>query len=142
MKEILLSQGKKALIDDDDFERVSKFKWHASNNKHGRTLSYAVCGTVNKNGSSVRLGRFLLNAKKEEEVLYKNNNTLDNRKENLFLKIKKGHIRIGIKNKQLKNLFSKTRSGYHARIYLGCYATIEEAKKKWEEAIKKLGMNN
>ena len=30
MKEISLTQGKVALIDDDDYEWVSQFKWYAS----------------------------------------------------------------------------------------------------------------
>lgn len=30
MKQIQLTQGKSALIDDEDFESVSRFKWHAA----------------------------------------------------------------------------------------------------------------
>ena len=36
MKEIKLTQGKVALVDDDDFEALSQFKWYA--NKIGKTF--------------------------------------------------------------------------------------------------------
>jgi len=39
MKEIQLTKGFTALVDDEDFERVNKFKWHVIK---GKTTYYAV----------------------------------------------------------------------------------------------------
>lgn len=43
MKEVELSQGKVALVDDEDFERVSQFKWYAHRSApRSKILWYAV----------------------------------------------------------------------------------------------------
>jgi len=52
MKEIQLTQGKVALIDDEMFDRVSYFKWYAT--KHGRTF-YAVTTISLGNGKEKKL---------------------------------------------------------------------------------------
>ncbi len=45
MKEIQLTQGKIAFVDDEDFERISKFKWHAAKNHN---TFYAQRGSWDK----------------------------------------------------------------------------------------------
>jgi hypothetical protein len=45
MKEIVLTQGRVALVDDCDFERFSEFKWHAqksANTFYARRMSPAI----------------------------------------------------------------------------------------------------
>lgn len=34
-REIILTQGKVALVDDEDFEELNKFKWHAIKSPNG-----------------------------------------------------------------------------------------------------------
>ena len=41
MKKIKLSRGKSAIIDDEDFERVSQFKWYINENAE-KTKLYAM----------------------------------------------------------------------------------------------------
>ena len=40
MKEIQLTQGKVALVDDEDYEYLNQFKWHVSNDNYARRTIY------------------------------------------------------------------------------------------------------
>jgi hypothetical protein len=82
MKEIPLTQGKVAIVDDEDFEELSKFLWFA--HKAGNTF-YAV-----RNSSSIRGKRHMismhstiLKTSKGMDTDHFNGNGLDNRRENL-----------------------------------------------------------
>lgn len=68
---IPVSQGNFALVDEEDYFRVSKIPWHFSS-------GYAV-----NVWRSLSLHRFIVNAKSGETVHHKNHNPLDNRKCNL-----------------------------------------------------------
>ena len=83
MKEIQLTQGKVALVDDEDFEYLSQWKWHIEkvrNNIYAKRTS-----SRNEDGkqSTIRMHRFIMNAKKYEIVDHENRNGLDNQKHNL-----------------------------------------------------------
>lgn len=64
MKEIPLSQGYKALVDDTDFERVSQLKWYVDIKRHkDGTIKYLYASTstyVNREKAKMRLHRFVL----------------------------------------------------------------------------------
>ena len=47
MKEIKLSREKKALVDDDDFIELSKFKWYINENAD-HTKQYAMRSRLSK----------------------------------------------------------------------------------------------
>lgn len=62
MKEITLSQGKVAIVDDEDFERVNEFKWTASKESRG-TKFYAIRWTTFRRGGrrfKLRMHRFVM----------------------------------------------------------------------------------
>jgi shikimate kinase len=89
--EIQLNNGFKTIIDSEDFEKVSKFRWTAMANKKEKSCNvYARGGGVyicEKTGKKrdMFLHRFLLNAPKNRLVDHINGNSLDNRKSNLRL---------------------------------------------------------
>ncbi len=91
MKKIKLSRGKTALIDDDDLERVSQFKWYINENAE-KTKLYAMRSKLKSEegivkGTKVYMHRFILQVVEKSAVIqHKNGNTLDNRKENLVIK--------------------------------------------------------
>lgn len=72
MKRIKLTKNKSALIDDEDFDRVSKNSW-----------SYHHSGYVVRGKPQASLHRFIMEAKKGQIVDHINRNRLDNRKKNL-----------------------------------------------------------
>lgn len=83
MSEIPLTKGKFAIVDDEDFEELSKYTWQCS------TIGYATRTKYKglKNGKEVSDGflmhRQIMGAKKGQIVDHINRNKLDNRKENL-----------------------------------------------------------
>ncbi len=82
MKKIKLSQGKVALVDDKDYERVNQYKWCYQRcvRPSGEYQGYAI---KSLHPGQMRMHRFIIGAKKGEEVDHINGNKLDNRRKNL-----------------------------------------------------------
>lgn len=121
MKTISLTKGKFALVDDSDFDIVSKYKWHAE--LHMKTHWYAFAQIKRKPTS---LHRFLLQPMKGEEVDHRNGNGLDNRKSNLRT-VKHAQ------NMWNKRMYKNNHSGFK-----GVYA-VSRGLKKWRARITILG---
>ena len=81
MREITLSQGMVALVDDEDYETVNRWKWSA---KKGRYTYYAMCKKNGRSdGRTIHLHRIILNATEMQEIDHVNGDGLDNRRCNL-----------------------------------------------------------
>jgi hypothetical protein len=83
VKEIPLSRGMVALVDDEDFGRVSAFKWCA---KEGRHTFYGIRNTRRNDGGRTMqpLHRFILGlTDPKRQTDHINGNGLDNRRANL-----------------------------------------------------------
>ena len=79
MKHIELSQGKKAIVDDAQYEFLVQWKWSYSE-------GYAMRRKNKKpNGKNIKMHRVIIGAPDGKLVDHINGNTLDNRKENLRL---------------------------------------------------------
>jgi hypothetical protein len=143
MKEIELTQGYVAIVDDEDYEYLSQWKWFASRNATGRY--YAV---RNEGKNQIRMHREILKAPKGMEVDHINTNTLFNVKKNL---------RICTRAENAKNL-SKPKnntSGYkgvsrdrrkwkayiglnNKKIHIGMFSSPKEAARAYDEKAKEL----
>lgn len=86
-KEIPLTQGRVAIVDDEDFEWLSQWKWHWRNAKfRPRSTGYARRRVRKCEKESSRLmHRVILNAPPGMEVDHINGDGLDNRRCNLRL---------------------------------------------------------
>jgi hypothetical protein len=78
MKEIKLSQGKVALVDDEDFEYLNQFKWHASGNS--KYTYYAMHRNKDRN---LLMHRIIMNTPDNLEVDHIDHNGLNNQRLNL-----------------------------------------------------------
>lgn len=85
IKEISVSQGRKAIVDNDDYELLSQYKWylHVSRRRTAEDLHY--CWTHQVDGHNVLMHRLIMNAQPGQFVDHINGNGLDNRKANLRL---------------------------------------------------------
>ena len=132
-----LVDGTTTLIDNEDFEKVKKYRWRGSTGGYVRTS----WGGKN-NYHEVRLHRLIMDAPDGIEVDHINRNPRDNRKSNLRLCDRK-------QNKANTGIISTNTSGYKGvslhkgkwqasiRIdgrlrYLGRYETKEEAAKAYD----------
>jgi hypothetical protein len=85
MKEIKLGGkygvGCVALVDDEDFEKVNKFKWRAIKDRK----TYYVIRTKYVNGKKrkISMHRFIMNTPRKLEVDHIDNNGLNNQKYNM-----------------------------------------------------------
>lgn len=86
MKQITLTQGQFALVDDCDYERLSQHKWYAKWDSHTRGF-YAARNSRGTDGKriTIKMHREILSleAKDECQADHISLNTLDNQRENL-----------------------------------------------------------
>lgn len=83
MKEIPLTQGKVALIDDADYEALPKYNWTTAF-QNGKFFARAFVNNGNGKYQPVLLHRLILgDSCKGKQVEFINGNTLDSRRENL-----------------------------------------------------------
>lgn len=80
-REIALTQGKVAIVDDEDYARVASHRWHFAYNESLKG-GYA-CTYIDKRLKQMH--RFLLDANPDTFVDHANRDTLDNRRSNLRL---------------------------------------------------------
>lgn len=119
-KRIPLTQNKFAIVDADDYEILSQFKWHVKSNRH-------TCYAVRSNGSgSLLMHRQILNAPPELYCDHINHNGLDNRKCNLRLCT------------PAQNTYNKRPSENKTSRYKGvCFDVVT---RKWRAKIEYKGL--
>lgn len=83
-KEIILSNGAKALIDALDYENVSQYSWHI---RVQYQATHTTCYATTKiKGKAITMHRLILGATNMKQVVYhENGDGLDNRRCNLML---------------------------------------------------------
>jgi len=152
MKTIKLTQGYEAIVDDNDYEWLIKYKWHIRFSGSGNIIYADTCF----NGKTTPMHRLILGIEDNPKLQcdHKNGNGLDNRRCNLRFATNtqnqwnsnKRFIRKGKPitskykgvslHKQTGRWTVNTRFN-DKRIHLGLYAVEEDAAKAYNEFAKK-----
>lgn len=115
MKKIKLTQGRYALVDDNDFLSVNEWKW--SVNKNG----YACSRTK---GELIEMHRLIMGFPKSQ-IDHRNGKKLDNQHKNLRLATQ-------TQNSQNQIAHSNNKSGYKG-------VEFHKASQRWEARIRSNG---
>jgi hypothetical protein len=84
MKEIKLTQGEVALVDDEDYEYLSQFKWNLFKTKNTKYVFYARGkNLINGKWHNVFMHRLILKPKQDQYIDHIDKNGLNNQKLNL-----------------------------------------------------------
>lgn len=117
MKTIHTSAGRLIFVDEEDFERVSKFRWHVTSHGYAAT-------NLSRRGperGSLYMHRLILDAPPGLQVDHINGNGLDNRRSNLRL------CRAGENRRNMRPVGGKSK-------YIGVYMGHLK-KNKWHAGI-------
>lgn len=145
MREIPLTQGKTALVDDGDFDLVSRFKWQAA--KAPRTWYAHRVEYGGKRKKTESMHRLILDAPLGMLVDHINGNGLDNRRDNLRLATKgqnnyntrlRRDNATGYKGVKRNCLRWVARIRIDRRlIHLGSFSTKEDAARAYDSAARR-----
>lgn len=148
MREIKLTQGKVAIVDDEDYEWLNQWKWYADKYKDTFYVKRR-CYLSGGSGKSLYMHRVIMNPTGKQKVDHKLGNGLDNRKKNLRICTHRQNIcntrkKDNSSSKYLGVFLDKKRNEWLAAIgvnykvlYLGRYKKESDAAKAYNEAAKK-----
>lgn len=148
-REIPLTRNQVALIDDDDYEIVSRYKWYAFYVKK-RQVFYAATNIMDSGKyKTLFMHRLILGLNFGDSRCgdhIETKRTLDNRRSNLRVATNTQNMWNSVKRKPGVSGFkgvalhgcgkwqAMIRIGNGKRVYLGLFPTVEEAREAYRQA--------
>lgn len=144
-KEIPLTQGKVAIVDDEDYSMLSQYRWFL----HTTGCAIRHFGHGRKDRRMIRMHREIMNAPKELQVDHINGDKLDNRRSNLRLATNSQNQmncrkRYGNDSKYKGVCWHWQNSKWRANIkidgkqtHLGLFLNEIDAAKAYDDAARK-----
>lgn len=146
MKEIPLTRGQVALVDDSDYAELSQMRWIAHKSQHGTW--YAVFKIGDRKGRrNIWMHRFILGVSSDLTVDHRDGNGLHNWRGNLRPCphwLNRANSKLNRDNTSgFKGVFQDKRSGrwiaqsciHGTRKHLGCFLTPFEAALAYDAAV-------
>jgi len=127
MKKIPLTQGKYAIVDDEDYSYLNRLKWHCIEIEgvgyNFKIPALTLLSVDKKKSFQFPMVNLLIRIKPNMVVIHKNKNSLDCRKSNLAQTLKGGKVHY---SRKIKGTYSKFR-GVH----------WDKSVNKWRSSIMK-----
>jgi hypothetical protein len=149
MRLIDLTRGQAAIVDAEDCEILSAFKWYAKFSPFTSSFYAVRKATIDGKRTTILMHREIFGAHHGEKIDHQNRNTLDNRRGNLRV----ASSRQSVLNQRL--LTARNRSGYRGisldqnaqrwraqikvkgkQIHLGFFNTAQEAARVYDAAAR------
>jgi len=153
LRTIQLTRGLVAIVDDEDFEWISKFRWYASApSKSGCVYAVRTARVPGlKNPRTFKMHREIVGAVEGYDVDHANGNTLDNTRGNLRVASKRDNMR---NKRKMRGSYSSRFTGVSrdvdckrwlariggrdGEITLGRFLTEEEAARAYDAKAREL----
>ena len=127
MKEIYLTRGKIAFVDEDDFRRANQFSWQAQKIQNGWIVKRGIWDATTRNNRSQSLASFLLNLPTGIRADHIDGNPFNNSRKNLRVCTKTENDRA----------FRRKAAGKSSRFRGVCWRSRQS---RWTAQIESAGV--
>ncbi|MDD5551392.1 MAG: HNH endonuclease [Candidatus Omnitrophica bacterium] len=147
MKKTKLTRGKVALVDDEDYERTTQYRWCAMHINYQWYADRALSKKEPKNAFT-EMHRFIMNPPKGMMVDHRDGNGLNNQKsnlrictraENMMNRGKQPNNTSGYKGVRINKGIIIAQIGFkNWNYHIGCFPDKESAARAYDKRAKEL----
>jgi hypothetical protein len=147
-KLIQLPKNQFVIVDDDDFEKLNKYKWWIKGHDNNSRLYVIRTIKINRKRKHIKMHREIMGFPEKKSIDHIDHNGLNNQKSNLRIctfennynarKLTIGSSKYKGVNKREKYIAFRARIRFNKKlIHLGYFKKEIEAAKAYNEAAKK-----